>query len=218
MTIFFGILFVWVGVTVALLLNKFLADKIENKSQRRVLKFASYILFIGFSLLFALEIALKEYIDEFIDDKVYEIELSLRKNFPNAKVMEISINTKEFADMSGKLLQSLNDMGESSNVFYEKLVFDAFMSMLTPYINSANSGVNAIAAKGGKQGEITMKSILLSLKELASQKVSQGFMILEIILIILFLLCIFIYIVVAIFMRKSETSENKGIVFGEGAE
>jgi len=206
MTVLFGILFVCVGVAVALLLNKLFANKIESKSQRRVLKVASYILFIGFSLLFALEMALKEYLDKFIDDKVYEIELSLRKNFPNAKVMEISINTKEFADISGKLLQSLNDIGASSDGFVEKLVFDAFMSTLMPYI------------EGGKQGEITMKSILLSLKELASQKVSQGFVILEIIMVILFLLCIFIYIVVAIFMRKSETSEEKGIVFGEGAE
>jgi len=208
MTVLFGILFVCVGVAVALLLNKFLANKIENKNQRRALKAASYILFIVFSLLFSLEMALKEYLNEFIDDKVYEIELSLRKNFPNAKVMEISVNTKEFTDISAKLLQSLNDMGASGDGFFEKMVFDAFMSMLTPYIDSANSGVNAMAAKGGKQGEITMKSVLLSLKEVALGKISQVFMVLEIVMILVFLLCLLIYIGVAIFMRKSGASEE----------
>jgi len=208
MTVFFGILFLCAGAAVAFLLNKLFANKIENKKQRLALKAASYVLFISFSLPFALDMTIKQFLDKFIDNRIYAFELALNKNFPNTRVMEININTKEFTAMSGKLRQSLKDVEASSDGFFEKMAFDAFMSMLMPYVNAADSGVNAMAAKGGKQGNITMKSVLLNLKEVALNKVSRYFVIFEIFMVIIFFVCICVYIGVAIFLRKKELSHT----------
>ena len=215
MRILFIILGVIAGAFIALILNKLLADKIENKNHKLALKISAHFVFCLLGLLYVSVGSLKPALNKFIDGRISAIELTLNKNFPNTKIMEININTNEFVEVSRQLQQSLKDIDKSGDGFFERLVFDAFIAKLTPYITAVDGGINAVAMMSNEQGNVTIKSVLLNLKGMALDAISPYFIIFNILIIIILFIFIGVYLGIAIHLKKGGAMYNKSIVFGD---
>ena len=218
MNIVFIIFGVIAGAAITFTLNKLLADKIENKNHRLALKISAYIIFCLLGLLYASIGSLKPTLNKFIDGRINTVEITLNQYFPNTRIMEININTDEFVEVSARLQQSLRDIDKSDDSFFERLVFDAFIARLTPYITAADTGINTVAMMGNEQGNVTIKTVLLNLKEMALDAISPYFIILYIMILIFLLIFVGVYLGIAFRLKKGGAMYNKSIVFGDKSE
>jgi methyl-accepting chemotaxis protein len=191
------------GVLIALLLNKFVANKIENKHVKLGVKIAAYVVLIILGLFFGLVCSIKPLLSNFIDSKINAIEITLNRHFPNEKVMEVSINANDFSEIIDQLQQSLNDINIGTDGYFEKLVFSAFINRINVYINDVHRGINSFGTTiSDKQGEISLKSTLYNLKDLALKKITPYLVIFVILIIIVFVIFIGIYTVIVKSFRK----------------
>jgi len=192
------------GVLIALLLNKFAADKIENKHVKLGVKISAYVILIILGLSFGLVYSIKPLLNNFIDSKINAIEITLNRHFPDEKVMEVSINANDIHEIADQLQQSLRDIDIGADSYFEKLVFNAFINNVNLYIDDAKRSLNTVGATiSNDHGEISLKSVLYNLKDLALKKITPYLTIFIILIIIVFLIFIGIYtIVVKSYIRR----------------
>jgi hypothetical protein len=126
MSVVLTILGIITGATVALILNKILATKIEDKNHRIGLKIAAYMVCIILGVSFALICSLRTLLDNFIKDRIEFIEVKLVEAFPDSNILEIGIDISELSSIVPELRQVVNDVDISNNGIFEKLVFDTF--------------------------------------------------------------------------------------------
>jgi hypothetical protein len=200
------ILWTAAGIAVAWLLNKRFADRVKNKGSKLFLKAFAYIVFVSLGLLFAFVNSLESMLDKFIDGQINTIEVTLNKHFPGTKIMELSVNTKEFVDVSSQLKQSLNDIGGDDGGFFKKLIFEAFMKKLNSYVDG---GINIATAAGNEQGDVTLKTILFNIKKLSLRALSPYFFWLNVLIAVAFLIFAGIYIGIAASLKKVSAGDNQ---------
>jgi len=203
------------GAAVAWVLNKFLSEKIENKSYRIGLQVAAYIVFILLGFAFTSIFSLRIVLDKFIDNRIQAMEVSLSRRFPNSNILEASLNTGELVSLNNQIQQSINDIDTKNDSFFERLVFDAFMGKFSNYINAVDTGVNALSNMSNDDGSVTIKTILYNLKDAALKAVSPYFVFMQIVVLVLFLIFIGIYAAIAVYIKKGGAMYNKSIVFGD---
>jgi hypothetical protein len=198
--ILFGIIF---GVVIALLLNKFRANKIENKHVRLGVKIAAYVVLIILGLLLGLVCSIKPLLNNFIDEKINAIEITLNRHFPDEKVMEVTINADDFSVIIDQLQQSLKDINIGTDGYFEKLVFNAFIDRVNAYVDDVQKGINTVGTKiSNDQGEINLKSILYNLKDMALNKITPYLVIFIVLIVIVFLIFVGIYSIIVRSYRK----------------
>jgi len=198
--ILFGIVF---GVLIASLLNKFVANKIENKHVKLGIKIAAYVVLIILGLFLGLVCSIKPMLNNFIDDKINAVEITVNRHFPDKKIMEVSINASDFSEIINQLQQSLRDINIGTDGFFERLVFNAFIDNLNIYIDDVHRRINTVGtAISNEQGEISLKSVLYNLKDLALKKITPYLVIFIILIIIVFLIFIGIYAIIVKSYRK----------------
>ena len=214
MRIFLILIGILAGTAIAFGLNFIFVRKIENKGERIGMQVAAYIVFILLGFLFTSIISLRYTLDRFIDNRISDIELVLSRRFQNTNILEMTFDTSEIASLNNELQQSLNGINKGVGNIFERLVLDAFTSEITKYANAVDSGVNTLTAISNDDGTITIKTILFCIKDLALNTVSPYFFVLQIIILVVFFICIGIYIGVAVFLKKGGGIYNKSIVFG----
>jgi hypothetical protein len=214
MSVVLIILGIITGTAAALILNKLLADKIENRNHRVGLKAAAYIVCIILGAGFALTCSLQALLDNFIKNRIEFIEIRLAEIFPNSNILETGIDTNEFSSVASELLQLVNDIDTNDNTFFEKLVYETFLNKLTVYVNTVEDGIAAIIMNDDN-GFVTIKSILYNLKDIALKTVSPYFVFGQIGIVFLFMVFIGIYIGIVVFLKKGGGMYNKSIVFGD---
>jgi hypothetical protein len=204
------------GIAIALVLNKILADRIENKNHRVALKAAAYIVCAILGAGFALTCSLRTLIDNFVDNRIEFIEIKLSETFPNSNILEIGINTGELSSVIPGLLQLIEeDEDTNDRGIFERLVLNVFLGKLTVYANAAEDGIARILMLADKNGQVTIKSILYVLKEMALEVISPYFVYGQTGIVFLLLIFAGIYIGIVIFLKKGGALYNKSIVFGD---
>ena len=93
------------GASIAWFLNKLLADRIEEKSQKVGLQITAYILCILLGIGFTSIFSLRTILNEFIDKRITAIEIGLSEMFPNSNILEISLDTSELVSINSQLQQ-----------------------------------------------------------------------------------------------------------------
>jgi len=203
------------GAIIAFILNKFLTDKIENKSQKIGLQISAYIVFILLGFIFSSIFSLRYFLDKFIDNRINAIEITLSRRFPSTNIMEISLNTSEIISLNYELQQSIRSIDTSDDSLFEKMFFDVFINKITKYTNAVDSGVNTLAEISNDDGTVTIKTILNSIKALALDAISPYFFIIQLIIFIVLIICIGIYCGIVIYIKKGGGIYNKSIVYGD---
>jgi hypothetical protein len=215
MNISLAVLSITGGIVIAWILNKLLADKIEDKKQRIGLKASAYIVCIILGITFAAACSLRMILDVFIEDRIEFIEGKLTEMFPDSNILETDIDTGEFESIVGELYQTINDIDTSGDSYFERLIFGVFLNKLTGYVYAAENGVAAITAMGDENGLVTIKSILYNLRDIAVETISPYFLFGQIGVLVLLIIYIGIYAGIAVFLKKGGAMYNKSIVFGD---
>jgi hypothetical protein len=76
-------------------------------------------------------------------------------------------------------------------------------------------GITGITVFADENGQVTIKSALYKLKDMAVENISRYFIFGQIGILFLLLIFIVIYICVIIFLKKGGAMYNKSIVFGD---
>jgi hypothetical protein len=202
------------GVAIAYLLNKLLANKLENKNHRIGLKVSAYILCILLGMAFAIIGSLRTILDNFLENRIAYFETRLVEVFPNSDILETGIETNKLTLITSELRQIVDNTDKSGDSYFEKLVFDAFLNKLSGYISAAEDSVNTIAMFGNENGIITARSFLYYLKAMALETITPYFIYGQIGILLLLLIYVGIYFGVVIFLKKGGAMYNKSIVFG----
>jgi len=203
------------GAAIAWVLNKLLAGKIENKSQRIGLQAAAYIVFILLGFAFTSIFSLRIVLDRFIDNRIQAVEVSLAGRFPNMDILDTRFNTGELVSINDQIQQSIKDIDTKSDGFFERLVFSAFMGKLSSSINAVDTGVNALSNMSDDDGSMTIKTLLYNLKDAALDAASPYFRVIQIILLVLLFISICIYVGIVVYIKKGGAMYNKSMVFGD---
>jgi len=211
----FVVLSIIAGTALALVLNKLLAHKIEDKGQRTGFKVTSYFICIILCVSFVLTGFLKNALDNFIVERIKNINTVVSEIFPDSNILETNIDTNEFVSVSDKLQQTLNGVDTSKDKVLEKLAYNIFLKKLTNYINAAKNGVDTIVTMSDNNGFFTINSVLYNLKDMAIKTISPYIVAVKIGIIFLLLVYIGIYIGVVVFLKKGGVMYNKSIVFGD---
>jgi len=203
------------GAAIAWALNKFIPNKLENKSQRIGLQVAAYVVFILLGFAFMSIFSLRIVLDKFITGRLQIIEINLSRMFPNSNILETNFDTDGLVSINNQIQRSINDIKTNNDSYFEKLVYDAFITKLSYYTNAVDSGVITLAQMSNADGTITLKTILYNLKDIALNTVSPYFKVLQILILILFFVFIGIYFGIILYIKKGGALYNKSIVYGE---
>ncbi|MDR1179551.1 MAG: hypothetical protein LBK44_03535 [Spirochaetales bacterium] len=203
------------GIAVAWVLNKILSGRIENKKYRVGLKITAYIVCVILGVSFAVIGSLRTLMNNFIKDRIEFIEIKLSEISPDSNILETSINTSELSSVIPELLQLVNDIDTDDNDVFERIILDAFEDTLTIYANTIEDGINRIAMPADNNGQVTVKSILYELKDMALETISPYFILGQIGIVFLLIVFIGIYIGIIIFLKRGGAMYNKSISFGE---
>jgi len=197
----------FLGFAIAWLINRFLADKVENKDTKISLKVAAYIVLIILGLFLGVVSSIKPSLDRYIDGKINALEITLNRYFPDKKVMELGVSASDFSEVIDKLRQSIGEINIDSDGIFEKYILKGFVDKVNIYIDEINRGVNTAGISiGNKQGEITLRAVFFHLKTLALRKITPYIRFFIILIIICMLIFIAIYISVVSASRKRATS------------
>ena len=203
------------GAAIAFGLNFLFVKKIENKSHRIGMQVVAYIVFTLFGFLFTSIFSLHYTLDRFIDNRINDMELVLSRKFPNTNILEMTFDASEIASLNNELQLALNGIEAGDKNMFERLVFDAFLSEITKYTDAFALGVNTLSTISNDDGTVTIKAILYGIKDLALNSVSPYFYVLQIVILVLFFICIGIYIGIAFYLKKGGGTYNKSIVYGD---
>ena len=216
MNIISGIITVFFALGIAFLLNKTLAGRIENRRQKLVLQIVTYIVCFLLSVVFIIIGNLKTSFNNFIDEKIVYIENELNAMFPNTNILESEIDMMEIVETFDELHQITEFENTSEYGYLESIVLRIFIGKFKGYIDIAENQVNKLADAADETGIITIKSVLLHIKEQTLDIFSSYFAFARILVIVLLLVYIVVYGCVVIFLKKGGGSYNKSIVFGDG--
>jgi len=198
--ILFGII---LGAIIAWLLNKFIADKIENKDSKIAVNASAYIVLVILGLFFGLVCSIKPSLNNYLIGKIDTLEIAISKYFPDKQVMEYSINAHEYTEDIIQLQQSIREINRDSESFFEKIVYNAFIERVNKFIDDANRGINTLSsAIGNNQGDVTLKAILYYLKDLALKKITPFIVFFIILIITGVIIFISIYLCICHFLKK----------------
>ena len=203
------------GTAIAFGLKFLFVREIENKGHRIGMQVAAYIVFILLGVFISSIFSLRYALDKFIVNRINDMELVLSGRFPNTDILEMTFDISEIASLNNELQLSLSGIDADDDNIFERLVFDAFLGELTKYTDAVNSGVNTLTATSNDDGTITVKNLLLGIKDLALDTISPYFFVLQILILVVFFICLGIYIGVAVFLKKGGGIYNKSIVYGD---
>ena len=214
MRIFLIVIGILAGAVIAFGLNYFFVKKIENKNHRIGMQITAYIVFILFGFLFTSIFSLRYTLNKFIENRINDIEIVLSNKFPNTNILEMAFDIKEITSLNNELQQSIRIIDVNDDNIFEKIVFDAFLNEITKYTNAVDSGVKTLTEISNYDGKITIKTFLFSIKDLALDAAAPYFNILQIIILVVFIICIGIFIGVSFYLKKGGSTYNKSIVYG----
>jgi hypothetical protein len=213
MSVLLIILGVIVGIAIAWILNRLLANKIENKDHRLGLKVAAYIVCVILGAGFALVYSLHAILDDFMNRRLAFVERELAEIFPDSNILEREIDTS--APVIDELRQLVNNAKTSDDGFLENVVFNAFLNKLNGYFNAVEDGVAVITTIADDGGPVTVKAVSYRLKDIALETIAPYFVFGQIGILFLLLIFIGIYVGFVIFLKKGGAMYNKSIVFGD---
>jgi len=197
------------GTVIAFVLNKLLAGKLENKGQRIGLKITGFIGCIIFCLCFFVTGSLQKALDNFLEDKINIIKMSVSVLFPDVNKMEIDIDSNEFVSISDRLQQITTNVDISDSGVLESYIYKAFSKKLIEYVDvTQRDVVGNYLAKLSDNGIISISTILYSLKDMTIKTVSPFILVVQIITIILFLIYFGIYAGIYSLFKKTGKRRN----------
>ena len=190
------------GTVIAFILNKILANKLENKTQKYILKgltfFVCIILFVGF---FGIG-SLRRSLENFIIGKINTINTSVSLVFPNINILELDINSNEFLSISNQLQEITDNLDLSNSSFIERRIYNDFSQRLIDNINMIQRGVDTSLARLNIDGIVSLNSILYNIKNMVMRRVSPFIFLGQVVTMILLLMYIGIYVGVYYLLKK----------------
>jgi hypothetical protein len=83
------------GIAMALVLNKLMADKIENKTHRIALKTTAYIVCSILAMAFVAAGSLRIILDAFIEDRIAFIGVKFLELAPHSNILETPVDKRK---------------------------------------------------------------------------------------------------------------------------
>jgi len=206
------------GTALAWILNKFLANKLEDKGQRTGFIIASYIVCIILCAGFVLTGFIKSALDIFIEERIKQINAVVSEYYPESNILEKNIDVNEFISISDKIKQTTDSIDTSTDKGFEKLAYRIFLRRLANYVKAAKNGMDALISISDENGFFTINAVLYNLKDTAINNIAPYIVAVKIGIIILLLVYIGIYTGVVLYLKKGGVFYNKSIVFGDTEE
>ena len=199
-----------IGGGLAFLLNRYITSKFEDKKRAVIMTVVTYIVCVLLGLGFAAVGSLKFTLSNFLDNKIVQVSVMLAQKFPNSNIMELTIDTNEFKEAVGDVQNTMRSENVGDSLL-EKMIFDAFVSQISGYINMAEDGVNLISSRSDEDGTVTVETIVYTIKDKALDTVAPFFVVLQVLIVIVF----FAYVAILYYQIKGRESKDNGLVFGE---
>lgn len=202
-----NIFIIVLAVLLTLLLNVLCLKKIENKTYKISIFLINIVLSFVFVILFIAAGIVKNNLNSFIDLGINQIEKNLDETYP--EVLEKQMNTENIKNLLEESLEKTEVNG------IEALAENIIKSKMKKYTSTALRTINALEVESGK---LSLKDVLLSIKELSINSVNLILKIVKIVLLVLYFTFCFISFLWTLHLSKNNNGKNKGVVFGEYAD
>jgi hypothetical protein len=216
MTAFLIIIAIMAGIVIATFVNFVVVKNIEE-TQKIVMRIISYIVCILLSTSFLFFATLRKTVDNFLNKKIAYVEKNIKELLPDYDIMNAGIDVADFSNMLIELQNIIENNDEISDEdnFFQALIVNILVKNIQKYIDMAQSYIEIAENFSEIEGKITVKSILLGIKEEALNIVSPYFKIGQYITVFLFIVYAITYICLVLYFTKGRALYNKSIVFGE---
>lgn len=201
-----NIFIIVLAVLLTLLLNVLCLKKIENKTYKISIFLINIVLSFVFMILFIAAGTVKNNLNFFIDLGINQIEKNLDETYP--EVLEKQMNTENIKNLLEESLEKTEVNG------IEALAENIIKSKIKKYTSTVLRTINALEVESGK---LSVKDVLLSIKELSKNSVNLILKIVKIVLLVLYFTFCFISFLWTLHLSKNN-EKNKGVVFGEHAD
>jgi len=190
-------------IVVIVALHTTVVQKNKSLTNRVCLTGANILISLVFIVLVFIVNTIRDEANGFVDQQISQLEQKVNEIYPDA--MNIEMSTVELKEM---LVASLQKSTEGT---LESTAENFTKTMLEDYTSGALEAIQALERKNGK---LSVKDALVSIKEMALNEVLPYFSILIALLYLSYAFAIGISIIVAIVLAKPKSN---GLVFGEEA-
>ncbi len=202
-----NIFIIVLAVLLTFLLSAFCLKKIENKTHKICILMIDIVLSFVFVILFIVTGTVKNNLNSFIDLGINQLEKNIDEIYPGA--FEKQLDTENIKNLLEESLKKSEVNGIDS------LAENIIKSKMKKYTSTALRAINVLETESG---ELSVKDVLLSIKELSMNSVNSMLKIVKIVLFVLYLVLCFVLFLFVLHLSKDTNVKNKGIVFGEDAD
>lgn len=204
------------GIAIETFVNFVIVKNIEKK-QKAVMRIVSYVVCILLGISFSFFGTLRNALDNFLNENISYIENSINELSPDYDILNAGIDTTDISNTLIELQSIIENKNEISgeNNFFLALIVDIFIKNIKNHINAAQSYIEIAEGFSEIDGKITVKSILLTIKEETLNIVSPYLKIGQCITVFLFSVYAVTYMCLVSYFKKGGALYNKSIVFGE---
>lgn len=202
-----NIFIIALAVLLTLLLNVLCLKKIENKTYKISIFLINIVLSFVFVILFIAVGTVKNNLNSFIDLGINQIEKNIDEIYPGGFGKQM--NTENIKNLLEESLKKSEVNG------IKALAENIIKSKIKKYTSTALGTINALEVESGK---LSVKDVLLSIKELSINSINSWLKIVKIVLVVLYLVLCFILFLFSLHLSKNTNVKSKGVVFGEDAD
>jgi hypothetical protein len=183
------------GIVLAFILNTIFANKIGSKAPRIVMKVLAFVICIIFSIVISFLLSVKPTLNNFLDSRIAMIENTINRSFADKNLTELSLNSSNMNEIVDQMQQAVDSINTKSDGYFERKVYNSFISKLKPYLDTANS-------LRKEYGDVSIKIILSTIKNTALATISPYLSFIIILTTVIFLIIIAIHTGVVFLFRK----------------
>lgn len=203
------VLSVVIVFVVSILLNFLFGKKLENKTNRICMRVLNVILSFVFIILFIGVDVMGKHLNLFIDLGIAQLEKKTDEIYPGA--LEKQMSTEEIKKLFEKSLEKNSVNG------VQALADNIIKNKIEKYTLVTLKTINVLERDNNK---LSVKDVLVSIKELSVNSVSPYFKVVKVILFVLYLILSLLSVLLTFYLSKDKDKnlKNDGIVFGEEAD
>lgn len=194
-----------IGITCTLFLNIVFVRRITNKMFRICITAANILFALFFIALISTVIFIDRHLETFIDTEIQKLENNMHEIYPD-------ILKKKFTTVEIKRILESSTKTESG-VGLNKIASDIVKSKIEVYTSSLLEGIKAIE---DTDDMLSVKDVIISVKNLSLQTVKPYIKTAKNTLIILYLIYFILSMIASWYFKDKK--ENKTIIFGNDAD
>lgn len=198
------LVFFIVGVCITVIMNICLVRKIKNRTYRICISSMNIIVLAAFIILGTAVNIVRRNLGSFLNQQISTIETKANEIYPG--MLDVQMDTSKIKEMLENSF-SLENSGT-----FEDIVIQILRSSVNDFSTTALKTLTALERTDNK---LSVKEVLVSLKEICMNKITPFYRIADIVLVAVFSLYVICSLCMSLYLSSAKASENKSIVFGE---